>query len=432
MENCISERGDVLVFLSGFMEIETVGEVLKTYAEQNKKWIVLYLHSSLSIAEQGKVFDIAPDGIRKCILSTNIAETSLTIDGIRFVIDSGKVKEMNYDSKIRMHKLQEIWVSKASAEQRKGRAGRTGPGICYRLYSPKDFEGFADFSTPEIQRVSLESLILNMISMGLQDVRKFPFLESPDLSNIENTLKCLVSYGTLEHDERITLVGRILSKLPVDISIGKMLILGIGFNLLDYLLSAAACLSVHSLVTNRSINNMDAVEERKRLFSLEGDLFTYTRFYSKWLSLKCDNHNTRAWCRRLGLEEQRFYEITKLRNQFKQILTDTGLMQSAANCESLNKAERILRHGEKKMYRQLKDQMEKQKNKKRRILNADANEDEEDAGGDLEGNFKDAEFKLLFDSKHLIVSELIVCVCVSNFDWVFTFFYVRTLKSGLI
>lgn len=391
------------------MEIETVGEVLKTYAEQSKKWIILYLHSSLSVAEQDKVFDIAPEGTRKCILSTNIAETSLTIDGIRFVIDSGKVKEMNYDSKIRMHKLQEIWISKASAEQRKGRAGRTGPGICYRLYSPKDFEEFENFSKPEIQRVSLESLILNMISMGLQDVRKFPFLESPDAGNIENTLKCLVNYGTLDAREKITVFGKILSKLPVDISIGKMLILGIGFNLAEYLLSAASCLSVHSLVTTRSANNSEAIEERKALHSLEGDIFTYSRFYSKWLSLKSDHYNTRSWCRKLGLEEQRFFEVTKLRNQFKQILTDTGLMQSVTKSDeesSLRKSERILKHGERKLYHQLRTELEKHKNKKRRVL--DVNEDQDAASTSAEANvetdFKDVEFKLLFDGKHLNVS----------------------------
>lgn len=230
-----SERGDVLIFLSGFQEIENVGETLKSYAEQTGKWIILYLHSRLSVSEQDKVFDIAPPGVRKCILSTNIAETSLTIDGIRFVLDSGKVKELYYDSKIRMQKLQEIWVSKASAEQRKGRAGRTGPGVCYRLYSPKDYEAMADYSMPEIRRVSLESLLLNMVSMGLKDVRTFPFLEPPEAASIESTVRTLIDYETLEEgSEQITLLGRILSRLPVDIAIGKMLIIAIGHQLVQF------------------------------------------------------------------------------------------------------------------------------------------------------------------------------------------------------
>lgn len=112
-----NERGDLLMFLSGMAEIMAVVEAARAYAEHNRKWIILPLHSSLSIEEQDKVFDIAPDGVRKCIVSTNIAETSVTIDGVRFVVDSGKVKEMSYDTKCSMQKLQEFWISRASAEQ---------------------------------------------------------------------------------------------------------------------------------------------------------------------------------------------------------------------------------------------------------------------------------------------------------------------------
>jgi HrpA-like RNA helicase len=123
------ERGDLLVFLSGLNEISTIADSLKEYAGFTRRWIILSLHSSLSIEDQEKVFDYAPEGVRKCILSTNIAETSVTIDGIRFIIDSGKVKEMAHDPRTGMSKLSEFWVSKSSAKQRAGRAGRTGPGM---------------------------------------------------------------------------------------------------------------------------------------------------------------------------------------------------------------------------------------------------------------------------------------------------------------
>lgn len=402
-----SERGDVLVFLSGYLEIETVGETLKAYADQTGKWIILYLHSTLSIAEQDKVFDIAPDGIRKCILSTNIAETSLTIDGIRFVLDSGKVKEMYYDAKIRMQKLQEIWISKASAEQRKGRAGRTGPGVCYRLYSPKDFENFLDFSTPEIKRTSLESLLLSMVSMGINNVRQFPFIESPDVSNIENTLKCLIDYGTLNEDESITLLGRILSKLPVDISIGKMLIMAIGQNMFEYFLSAAACLSINALFSSRFQNDSEVLEQRKQLNSFEGDLFSYINFYSRWLVCRAKGINTRQWCRKVGIEEQRFFEATKLRNQFKEIVTEAGLVQNAKDQqETLTRSERITKHGERKLYRKLKQEHDQQKHKRRKVLSRyEMENDRQDESKDPEANIKDIEFKLIFDSKHLVEIE---------------------------
>ncbi|XP_058051151.1 probable ATP-dependent RNA helicase DHX34 isoform X6 [Ahaetulla prasina] len=154
------ERGDLLIFLSGVAEIGAVVEAAQSYATFTKRWVVLPLHSTLSVAEQDKVFDLAPPGVRKCIISTNIAETSVTIDGVRFVVDSGKVKEMSYDSKAKLHRLQEFWISRASAEQRKGRAGRTGPGVCYRLYAESDYDNFAPYPVPEIQRVALDALIL--------------------------------------------------------------------------------------------------------------------------------------------------------------------------------------------------------------------------------------------------------------------------------
>lgn len=371
----------------------------------------MYLHSALPILEQDKVFDIAPEGVRKCILSTNIAETSITIDGIRFVIDSGKVKEMQYESKTRMNRLQEIWISKASAEQRKGRAGRTGPGVCFRLYSPNDYDNFIDFSKPEIQRVSLESLILNMIAMGLNNVRKFPFIEPPHILDIEVTLKCLINYGTLDDQERITYLGRILSKLPVNIPIGKMLIYSICIDKHEYALSMAACLSVQSLTTIRSKNNTEMVEERKSLISYEGDLFSNLNFYKKWLSLKSNNQNTRSWCRKLGFEEQRFHEITKLRRQFEEILKDANLIDVDQLVEKpmLTKSERIMKHGERKLYQTLKEQVGTSKHKKRRLLKIDDNfcdnsEKEEDKP-DLNWTFKEVEFNLIFDSHYFSVNE---------------------------
>ena len=384
-----------------------------------------------------QVFDIAPPGLRKCILSTNIAETSLTIDGIRFVIDSGKVKEMYYDAKIRMQKLQEIWVSKASAEQRAGRAGRTGPGVCFRLYSPKEFDAFIDFSTAEIKRVSLESLLLNMVSMGLNDVRQFPFLEPPDLACIESTVKCLIDYDAIDDNEKITLLGRILSKLPVDISIGKMLIIAVGHQLVDFFLSAAACLSVQAFFSSRSMNNMDAIEERKRLNSLEGDLFSYMNFYSRWLVFRAQGQDTRSWCRRLGLEEQRFFEVTKLRNQFREIVTDTGLIQKNSGERELSRSERMIKHGERKLYRKMKRDYDQQKHKKRKILslNEQQDQDEETQGQNTETSMKDIEFKLIFDSVQLSVSLVYRYYLSGNLNYEILdgeFLFYRKLKIVII
>ncbi|XP_064437325.1 probable ATP-dependent RNA helicase DHX34 isoform X3 [Mirounga angustirostris] len=167
------ERGDVLVFLSGMAEISSVLEAAQTYAGRTQRWVVLPLHSTLSVADQDKVFDVAPPGVRKCILSTNIAETSVTIDGIRFVVDSGKVKEMGYDPQAKLQRLQEFWISQASAEQRKGRAGRTGPGVCFRLYAESDYDAFAPYPVPEIRRVALDALVLQVKSERSRNSRKW-------------------------------------------------------------------------------------------------------------------------------------------------------------------------------------------------------------------------------------------------------------------
>ncbi|KAK3098811.1 hypothetical protein FSP39_023323, partial [Pinctada imbricata] len=254
-----TERGDLLIFLSGLSEILTVVEAAKAYAQNTKRWIILPLHGTLSIEEQDKVFDIAPEGVRKCIVSTNIAETSVTIDGVRFIVDSGKMKEKSYDPRFKMEKLQEFWISRASAEQRKGRAGRTGPGVCYRLYEESDFQAFQEYSTPEIQRVPLDSLVLQMIALGLPDARKFPFLEEPEKNSIENSIIFLKEQSALKEDETLTPIGQMLSRLPVDVSIGKMLIMGSIFHMIDPVLSIAAAMSVQSPFTSKALSDRDAM-----------------------------------------------------------------------------------------------------------------------------------------------------------------------------
>ncbi|XP_054169155.1 probable ATP-dependent RNA helicase DHX34 [Oppia nitens] len=396
------ERGDLLVFLSGLSEINSVGEVLKDYARENHKWIILCLHSTLSIEEQDKVFDVPPESVRKCILSTNIAETSLTIDGIRFVCDSGKVKEMSFDVSCRMQRLQEFWISIASAEQRKGRAGRTGPGVCYRLYSEKDFYSFERNSQPEIRRVPLHSLLLQMISMGLPDARKFPFLEPPDSNSIEEAIKSLKEQSALTDDEELTPMGKMLSRLPVDITIGKMLILSSVFNLTEPILSLAAALSVQSPITNQSLHDRDAIEARRSLNSPEGDPFTLLNAYNKWLDIKSEQQNSRKWCKHRGLEEQRFYEMTKLRQQFKDILKDAALLDSGDSGVSSyeSSADRIRRFGELKHLRKIKREYERKAPKQRKMLKMDGNEDE-DHNQSLNMDVKDIEFRLSHDVRQV-------------------------------
>ncbi|NXG84152.1 DHX34 helicase, partial [Stercorarius parasiticus] len=327
------ERGDLLVFLSGVAEIGAVLEAAQAYAARTQRWIVLPLHSTLSVAQQDKVFDVPPPGVRKCILSTNIAETSVTIDGVRFVLDSGKVKEMSYDPQDKLQRLQEFWISRASAEQRKGRAGRTGPGVCYRLYAESDYDAFSPYPVPEIQRVALDALVLQLKSMGLGDPRTFPFLEPPPSSSLETAVRYLRDQGALDEAEDLTPIGNLLAQLPVDVVVGKMLVLGALFGLAEPTLTVAAALSVQSPFLRSAHPNPDCATARRPLESPHGDPLTLLNVFNEWVQqVKSERSgSSRKWCRRRGLEEHRLYEAANLRRQFQRAqMAALAAMRAAA------------------------------------------------------------------------------------------------------
>ncbi|KAH8408892.1 hypothetical protein KR009_003362, partial [Drosophila setifemur] len=402
-----TERGDVLIFVSGVNEIESVVAAIQEYATEQAHWLVLPLHSGLALAEQDKVFDYAPEGLRKCIVSTNIAETSLTVDGVRFVIDSGKVKEMSYDATCKGQRLKEFWVSKSSAEQRKGRAGRTGPGVCYRLYSLAQFDGFEAYPAPEIFRVPLDTMLLQMISMGLPDVRVFPFIEAPESEQIEQTILALKQHCALSMDEKITPLGSSLANLPVELSIGKMLLMGCVFPEVEQLLTLAAMLSVQSPLTSRAHTDQRCERERQDMESDQGDLFTLLSCFREWLQLKLRREGTRQWCHRLGIEEQRFYEVAKLRQQFQRILESCSMAVpsgSGASGSNLTSAERATRHGELRQLKALKRRQRFEQPRQRKLLKhqaGDQQQDEQEEGEDM----RDVDFRLRHDARQLALLE---------------------------
>ncbi|KAH8396464.1 hypothetical protein KR222_010680, partial [Zaprionus bogoriensis] len=410
-----SERGDVLIFVSGVSEIDSVCEAVVEYAtqQQPQQWLVLPLHSGLALAEQDKVFDYAPEGMRKCIVSTNIAETSLTVDGVRFVIDSGKVKEMSYDASCKGQRLKEFWVSRSSAEQRKGRAGRTGPGVCYRLYTQQQYDAFEAYPTPEIYRVPLDTMLLQMISMGLPDVRAFPFIEAPAGERIEQTILALKQHCALSVEEKLTPLGSSLANLPVELSIGKMLLMGCVFPDVQQLLTLAALLSVQSPLTTRAHTDQRCERERQPMESEQGDLFTLLRCLREWLQLKLQRESTRRWCQRLGIEEQRFYELCKLRQQFQRILESCGM--ATAMDTTLSSSERARRHGELRQLKALKRRQRYEQPRQRKQLkqqhghgHADDNDEDEAeqaAHGQAGEDMRDVDFRLRHDARQLALLE---------------------------
>ncbi|KAI9270835.1 P-loop containing nucleoside triphosphate hydrolase protein [Sporodiniella umbellata] len=389
----LGERGDLLIFMSGINEISNLAEALTEHTQDSKKWVILMLHSSLSIEDQEKVFDITPEGVRKCIISSNIAETSITIDGIRFIIDSGKVKEMNHDPASNMSRLSEFWISKASARQRAGRAGRTGPGECFRLYSQQEFDHLHDFAVPEIQRTPLEPLLLQIKCMSLGNPRDFDYIEAPSIEAMQASLNFLQNLGALDTKEGITGLGSVLAQLPVDAIVGKMLLLGVVYNIIDPIITIAAGMSVQSVFTRTNIRNSDTLQIRSQFNSKHGDPFTLLNLWQAWLDVKSDRKETsRKWCKRHGVEEQRLYEIAKMKRQFEKILNDfqPGLLEKIPNQEETRES----RYEVKEQLR--RERFDQKSKKKRRILEITEGEQDLD-----KVDVRDLEFSLMHNIRQL-------------------------------
>ncbi|KAL8003357.1 putative DNA/RNA helicase, ATP-dependent, DEAH-box type, RNA helicase HrpA [Plasmopara halstedii] len=223
---------------------------------------VLPLYSLLPNDEQMKVFETPPEMHRLIVVATNVAETSLTIPGIKYVVDAGRTKERVFDLANGISSFQVQWISKASADQRAGRAGRTGPGHCYRLYSSAVYDTeFSKFSSPEILCQPIDDLVLQMKAMGIHNVLQFPFPTPPDHQAVKNALETLVNLGAIssDGDEAITMLGRTLVKYPVAARFAKMLLLAQKLNVVEYTIAIVAGLSGHSPF----INAMDRREEAR-------------------------------------------------------------------------------------------------------------------------------------------------------------------------
>ncbi|KAI9484179.1 MAG: putative ATP-dependent RNA helicase DHX34-like protein [Benjaminiella poitrasii] len=413
------ERGDLLIFMSGINEITTLADELTDYALKTKKWIVLMLHSSLTIEEQEKVFASPPEGVRKCIISSNIAETSITIDGIRFIIDSvsvftmsGKVKEMHHEPDSRLSRLSEFWISKASAKQRTGRAGRTGPGECFRFYSENEFNHFHDFAIPEIQRETLDPLLLQIKSMDLGDPRNFDYIEAPSLDYISSSMDFLYNLGAIDSQENLLGLGSVLAKLPVDATVGKMLILGVVFNIIDPILTIAAGMSVQSPFTRITrYSNREYLKNREKFDSKDGDPFTIVNLWRKWIEIKDSKKSSRKWCKQHMIEEHRLYEIAKMKRQFEKVLNNfqPGLLESLCLIDDVDsngegkKDERKLKRGVNEQLR--REKYGEQISKRRRVLSMESVQDQEDVDYNDESyektDIRDLEFSLMNNLKQL-------------------------------
>jgi ATP-dependent helicase HrpA len=256
--------GDVLVFLPGEREIRETAEALTKRDFRNTE--ILPLYARLSTPEQQRVF--APHPGRRVVLATNVAETSLTVPGIRYVVDPGTARISRYSRRLKVQRLPIEKVSQASANQRAGRCGRVADGICIRLYGEDDFDARPEFTDPEILRTNLASVILQMISLELGELTEFPFVERPDARAVGDGLALLHELDALEADRRLTPVGRALAALPVDPRLGRMLVEADRTGCLREVLVIAAALSVQD-PRERPTEQRQAADQKHARFAGE-------------------------------------------------------------------------------------------------------------------------------------------------------------------
>src|SRR5205807_3019122 len=246
---------------------------------------VLPLYSRLSAAEQHRVFPRPPSGYsRRVMLATNVAETSLTVPGIRYVIDPGTARISRYSHRTKVQRLPIEPVSQASANQRAGRCGRVAPGVCIRLYSESDFRSRAEFTEPEIVRTNLASVILQMAALGLGDVARFPFVDAPDARSIKDGVALLEELGALDPTQkdpkkRLTTLGRRLAQLPLDPRLGRMVLEAEAHGCLDEVMVIAAALSIQD-PRERPLDRQAAADEAHARFAdKESDFLSYLRLW---------------------------------------------------------------------------------------------------------------------------------------------------------
>jgi pre-mRNA-splicing factor ATP-dependent RNA helicase DHX16 len=323
-----TDDGDILVFLTGQEEIElalaSLEETKLKLGKRVKELICLPLYAALPPNEQTKIFAAAPPGSRKCILATNIAETSLTIDGIRYVCDTGYSKENQYNNTTKMESLSIVPISRASANQRAGRAGRTGPGMCFRLFTQYSFNSeLAATSDPEITRVNLCSTILLLKSIGVNDLLNFPFMTPPAPESIASSLETLYCLGALDSKGVITKIGRSLAELPIAAEQGKTLLSASRFGCLNSVLTIVAMLGEANALFFAPKDKKLHLDAAKRRFYVKGlgDFGSYHSIYTQWQETEEDS----MWCKENYLQVKTLNRIRNVREQLEKLCEKIGL-----------------------------------------------------------------------------------------------------------
>ncbi|MFC4061238.1 ATP-dependent RNA helicase HrpA [Planomonospora corallina] len=320
-ELCAEGPGDILVFLSGEREIRDTADALS----KRKDVEVLPLYARLSAAEQHRVFQRHSG--RRVVLSTNVAETSLTVPGIKYVVDTGFARISRYSHRTKVQRLPIEPVSQASANQRKGRCGRVSEGVCIRLYGEEDFLSRPEFTDPEILRTNLASVILQMTSIGLGDIDAFPFVEPPDRRQVKDGFDLLVELGAFDADKRITPLGRKLAGLPVDPRLARMVLEADHNGCVREVMVIAAALSIQD-PRERPADKQQAADEMHRRFAEpESDFLTYLNLWDhlQERQKELSSGAFRRLCRAEFLNYLRVREWQDVYSQLRQMSKSLGV-----------------------------------------------------------------------------------------------------------
>ena len=322
--------GDILVFLPTERDIrETTTALHRKFVAPGAPFELLPLYARLPAKEQNRVF--AAHQKRRIVLATNVAESSLTVPGIRAVIDTGTARISRYSPRSKVQRLPIEAVSRASADQRKGRCGRVAPGICIRLYSEEDYLARDQYTTPEIRRTNLASVILRTMALKLGAIDEFPFLDPPRTDAIRDGYKTLFELSAIDRHRRLTAIGRELSQLPVDPRVGRMIVAANEAQCLEEVLIIAAGLEVQD-PRERPAEKAEAADQCHSQFAdAESDFFSFLKLWDFYHHLKStlSRNQLRKACRQNFLSHNRLREWADIYRQLRQVVDDSGRTRAA-------------------------------------------------------------------------------------------------------
>jgi pre-mRNA-splicing factor ATP-dependent RNA helicase DHX16 len=341
-------KGDILVFLTGQDEIqsaeERITDVARKLGSRVKELIICPIYANLPSELQAKIFEPTPEGARKVVLATNIAETSLTIDGIVYVIDPGFVKENVYNPATGMSKLIAVPCSRASANQRSGRAGRVGPGKCFRLYTKYAFMNeMEESTTPEIQRTNLNGIVLLLKSLGINDLLDFEFMDPPPTETLIGALNQLFALQALNHKGELTKVGRQMAEFPTDPMLAKAVLAADRLGCVEEVLTIVSMLSESAALFFRPKDKKIHADSARARFTVKegGDHLTLLNIFNQWV----DSDFSPVWAKENFLDMRSLKRARDVRDQLAKLCERVEVTMSSCGANDLVPIQKALTSG---------------------------------------------------------------------------------------